>query len=101
MGEASLITVLLVEDRRMGAAGLRRVLTESRDIAIVGTADDQLTLADLSDSIQPDVVLVGFCLSDGEGSQAAGDARRTWPGTAVYGAYDRHWDLLELLQRGP
>lgn len=96
----SSIRVLLLQDHRMEAARLRRVLRESRDLEIVETVDNQRLLADLSDSIQPDVVLIGFWLSDGEGQRAAVEAQRRWPGTTVYAAYDRHWDLLELIQQG-
>jgi DNA-binding NarL/FixJ family response regulator len=95
----SSIRALLVGDHGMAADGLRRVLRESGDLQIFETADDLGGLADLSDGIQPDVVLMDG-LSDGDGPQAASDAQRRWPATTVHAAYDRHWDLLELLQQG-
>lgn len=98
----SAIRVLLVEDHRMVAAGLSLVLGEASDMEVVGIADGRRALAGLPESVQPDVVLMDFRLADGEGPQAAEEARRRWPPAAVVflSADDSEEAVLDAVQAG-
>ncbi|HYZ00056.1 MAG TPA: response regulator, partial [Candidatus Binatia bacterium] len=98
----SSIRVLLVEDHRMVAAGLSLVLEEASDVEVVRIADGRRALAELPESVEPDVVLMDFRLSDGEGPEAAEQARHRWAETAVVflSADDSEEAVLDAVQAG-
>ena len=81
--EVGSVTVFIVDDHRMVAAGLAAVLLENPAIEVVGssgTARDALArVADL----QPDVALVDLRLPDADGVELAGKLRDVAPGTQI------------------
>jgi two-component system nitrate/nitrite response regulator NarL len=81
--------VLVVEDRRLFAEGLRSVLKQqgTRRVWTAGTAAEAMTLA-LAE--RPDVVLVDVNLPDGSGIDLGSRILGARPGTVVVALADEH-----------
>lgn len=77
------IRVLVVDDHRMFAQAMAKVLGEEPDIEVVGTAGSAAEACDIARLHQPDVVLMDFELSDSDGATATRSIRRERPETAV------------------
>lgn len=75
--------VLIVDDHRVVADGLRLVLGEYPDLEVVGIAGDGLTALRLASATPPDVVLVDYRLPDMTGVDLAARLRTSVPGLRV------------------
>jgi DNA-binding NarL/FixJ family response regulator len=83
LNESGPISVLLVDDHEMFAQGLARLLEIENDIVVVGTASgahdaEQAVLHD-----PPDVVLMDYRLTDGDGAEATAKIKQVSPSTRV------------------
>jgi DNA-binding NarL/FixJ family response regulator len=77
------IRVLVVEDHRVVAQGLKALLEDEQDMQVVGMAGSVDEAATLAEGVQPDVAVLDYRLSDGTGAQAADTIRRRHPQTAM------------------
>ncbi|MFZ0218033.1 MAG: response regulator transcription factor [Candidatus Dormiibacterota bacterium] len=77
------VRVLIVDDHRVVADGLRLVLGEYPDLEVVGIAGDGLTALRLASATPPDVVLVDYRLPDMTGVDLAARLRTSVPGLRV------------------
>jgi DNA-binding NarL/FixJ family response regulator len=77
------IRVLIVEDHRVLAEGLKAVLERHDDLRLVGLAGTVAEAARLAAEGRPDVVLMDYHLPDGTGTEAAAAIRASQPNTAV------------------
>lgn len=74
---------MLVDDHEVVRSGVRALLAETEDIAVVaeaGTVRDAIREADRA---KPDVVVMDVRLADGSGIEATREIRARQPGTAV------------------
>ena len=76
-------TVLVVDDHRMFAESLQRLLARDLGLSALGTAGTVTEAIDLADRHQPDVVLMDLQLPDGDGLEATVELRRRQPRTQV------------------
>ena len=77
------ITVLIVEDHRMVARGLEKVLAEDPEIEVVGTAYCMVEGVALASELHPMVVMMDFNLPDGDGATAARNIQIASPNSKV------------------
>lgn len=67
---AGTVSVLVVEDHKMVAAGLVAVLEDEPDLRVVGHAATAERAAAMAAALRPDVVLMDFRLPDARGADA-------------------------------
>jgi DNA-binding NarL/FixJ family response regulator len=77
------IRVLIVEDHRVLAEGLKAVLERHSDLQLIGLASTVAESARLAAEGHPDVVLMDYHLPDGTGTEAAAAIRASQPNVAV------------------
>lgn len=77
------IKVLVVDDHQMFTEGLVKVLGETSDIQVVGTAGSVEGSLTAARQHEPDVVLMDFELSDGDGAKATQLIKEDLPNTKV------------------
>ena len=65
------IRVVIVEDHRLVAQGLERLLKETVDIEVVATLSSKAELIENLPSMEAELVLMDFRLPDGSGAEAA------------------------------
>ena len=82
MSEGS-IKVLVVDDHQMFTEGLVKVLGEASDVAVVATASSVAGAVEAAKLHTPDVVLMDFELSDGDGAKATQLIKEDMPTTKV------------------
>jgi two-component system, NarL family, response regulator DevR len=75
--------VLLVDDHEIVRRGLRTVLQERPDIAVVGEAGTVKGGVEETLRLQPDIVIMDLRLPDGSGVEACRDIRSAVPETKV------------------
>jgi DNA-binding NarL/FixJ family response regulator len=77
------VRVLIVDDHRVVADGLRLVLDEHPDLQVIATAGDGATALRLASTTPPDLVLVDYRLPDMTGAELAAQLRDRQPGVQV------------------
>ncbi|MGE3857810.1 MAG: response regulator [Dehalococcoidia bacterium] len=77
------LRVVLVDDHAVVRRGLRDLLTERGDIAVVGEAGTVKQALDETARLKPDVVVMDLRLPDGSGVEACRDIRSANPATKV------------------
>ena len=78
-----MIRVLVVDDHRLVAEGLRLVLDRQDDILVVGIAADAAEAFELTLRTEPDVLLADYRLPDESGTDLAMRIRERRPGIRV------------------
>ncbi|RME45681.1 MAG: DNA-binding response regulator, partial [Chloroflexi bacterium] len=63
--------VLLVDDHPLFREGLASVLQSQPDFDVVGEAGSVCEAVEMARALQPDVVVMDFCLPDGSGADAS------------------------------
>ncbi|MGE0274851.1 MAG: response regulator [Nitrospiraceae bacterium] len=81
--KARTIRLLLVDDHEVVRVGLRTLLSEHREIKVVGEADTMAESIRQALRLQPDVVLMDVRLPDGSGVAACRDILAACPATRV------------------
>jgi DNA-binding NarL/FixJ family response regulator len=82
-GGRQVVRVLIVDDHRVVADGLRLVLDEHPDLQVIATAGDGATALRLASTTPPDLVLVDYRLPDMTGAELAAQLRDRQPGIRV------------------
>jgi DNA-binding NarL/FixJ family response regulator len=82
-GGRQVVRVLIVDDHRVVADGLRLVLDEQPDLQVIATAGDGATALRLASTTPPDLVLVDYRLPDMTGAELASQLRDRQPGVRV------------------
>src|SRR2546428_13165970 len=77
------IRVIIVEDHRLVAQGLERLLKEPVDIEVVATVSSKTELIEILPSMEAELVLMDFRLPDGSGAEAAITLQSQRPQTPV------------------
>jgi DNA-binding NarL/FixJ family response regulator len=75
--------VLLVEDHTLVRSGIRLLLERSRDMVIVGEAEDGRQAVTLAKTLLPDIAIVDVGLPNLNGLQAARQIRQESPRTKI------------------
>jgi DNA-binding NarL/FixJ family response regulator len=82
-GGRQVVRVLIVDDHRVVADGLRLVLDEHPDLQVIATAGDGASALRLASTTPPDLVLVDYRLPDMTGAELAAQLRDRQPGIRV------------------
>jgi DNA-binding NarL/FixJ family response regulator len=77
--KTDVIGVLLVDDHRMFAESLARLLSTEADIEVLAVATDGATALDLADALDPRVILVDHQMPGQDGVSVAGELKRRNP----------------------
>jgi DNA-binding NarL/FixJ family response regulator len=73
------VRVLLADDHTLVRAGLRKLLESFPNIDVVGEAADGLSLLELAEQLQPELVLMDIAMPGLNGLEATARLRRTSP----------------------
>jgi EAL domain-containing protein (putative c-di-GMP-specific phosphodiesterase class I) len=82
-GHADVIRLLVVDDHRILADGLLRLLSTEPDVVVVGVAATCAEATALARDTRPDVVVMDYVLPDGSGIDAAVQIKRDLPGARI------------------
>jgi DNA-binding NarL/FixJ family response regulator len=77
------IKVLVVDDHQMFAEGLIKALSDEPDVHVVGSAGSVQGARTAARQYEPDVILMDYELSDGDGAQATQLIKDELPATKV------------------
>jgi DNA-binding NarL/FixJ family response regulator len=96
------IRVLLVDDHQILRQGLRALLTEEKDLDIVGEAGDGLEAVRLARQLFPDVAVVDAQLPRLSGQEVVRSIRESCPRTevVVLTMYDDEYTVSGMLKAG-
>jgi DNA-binding NarL/FixJ family response regulator len=78
-----MVRVLVVDDHRMFAESLMRLLGDEDDIEVAGIASTVAEAASATREYHPDVVLLDYFLPDGDGAVACEAVRRANPDSKI------------------
>jgi DNA-binding NarL/FixJ family response regulator len=94
--------VLLVDDHPVVRQGLRSLLSQYRDIRVIGEAEDGLIALELAAQLQPDVILLDIRLAGSSGLNLAQQLRRSRSDSRIIilTSYDDEGYLLQAAQAG-
>jgi DNA-binding NarL/FixJ family response regulator len=96
------IKVLLADDHVMMRGGLRMLLEQNAEIAVVGEAEDGRETVRIAKKLQPDVVVMDIAMPDMNGIEATRQIIAEHPGVKVIALSmhsDRHF-VSEMLKAG-
>src|SRR5664279_5068463 len=96
------IGVLIIDDHRMFADSLARLLSDEDDINVLGVAASAAEGVALASSLQPSVVLVDYEMPDRNGVTVVGEIKRRSPGVSIVMLTGRSDDrvLLAAIEAG-
>jgi DNA-binding NarL/FixJ family response regulator len=80
---AARLRVLVVDDHRMFAQSLVRILEDEPDLEVIGIATTAADAGAMAARHQPDVVVLDFELPDTQGGCGTGIIREAWPAAKV------------------
>jgi len=77
------IRILLADDHQLIRTGLRLVIEQQKDLAVVGEAGDGREAVTLANSLRPDVVVMDISMPNLNGIEAAHQIKQSHPEIAV------------------
>lgn len=94
--------ILLADDHVITRQGIRRLLEDCSDFAVVGEAGDGEEAVQLAAETQPDVIIMDVAMPRLNGIEATGQIKLTHPATAVLilSAYDDDEYIFGALEAG-
>jgi len=94
--------VLLVDDHMLFREGLSSLLARLPDIQIIGTAETVSETVEKAQNLRPDLILMNFNLSDGNGLEATHTILTECPGTNIVflTTHDEDERLFEAIRFG-
>ena len=99
-----MIRVLIVDDQELLRAGLRMLLENESDIAVVGEAGDGATAVEVARAQRPDVVLMDVSMPGVDGVEATGrivaDDELDGARVLILTSFETDEYLFEALRRG-
>ena len=98
----STIKVLLAEDHLITRQGIRRLLEDEKDLAVIGEASDGEEAVQICTDLQPDVVIMDIAMPKLNGIEATRQIKLIRPATAVLilSAYDDDEYVFGLVEAG-
>ena len=98
----SAITIILADDHVMVRSALRMLLEAHSDMEIVGEAENGREAITLTQSLQPDIVLMDVQMPEMNGIEATRTLHKTVPDTAVLALtmYEDEQYFFEMLKAG-
>jgi len=98
----SSISVLLAEDHVITRQGIRRLLEDEKDLAVIGEAGDGEQAVQMVTEMKPDVVVMDIAMPKLNGIEATRQIKLIHPHTAVLmlSAYDDDEYVFALLKAG-
>jgi len=78
-----MIKILLADDHIIFRDGIRSILENETDIEIIGEADDGLKAIQLTDELQPDIVLMDLTMDELNGIEATKIIKKNNPDVRV------------------
>ena len=96
------ISVMIVDDHPLFLQGLRKVLREAEDIAVIGAAQDGEQALSMAQELTPDVVLLDINLPSMNGMQVARQLKADLPNVAIImlTAYHDENQVLHAVRAG-
>lgn len=79
----TIVRVLLADDHTLVRAGLRKLLESIPDMDVVGEAGDGLELLELTEKLQPQLVLMDIAMPRLNGLETTGRLVKAWPNIRV------------------
>lgn len=79
----TIVRVLLADDHTLVRAGLRKLLESIPDMDVVGEAGDGLELLELTEKLQPQLVLMDIAMPRLNGLETTGRLVKAWPNIHV------------------
>jgi PAS domain S-box-containing protein len=79
----TVLRVLLVDDHKIVRQGIRAILAEERDIAVVGEAGNGREAVDLAERLRPDVVVMDVAMPVMAGDEASEQIKQRLPQTRI------------------
>lgn len=79
----TIVRVLLADDHTLVRAGLRKLLESIPDMDVVGEAGDGLELLELTEKLQPQLVLMDIAMPRLNGLETTGRLVKAWPDIRV------------------
>jgi DNA-binding NarL/FixJ family response regulator len=77
------LSVLLVDDHALVRRGFRRMIEDEADLTVVGEASDGKQAVELTEQLEPDVVVLDYALPEMNGALAARRILAARPQTAI------------------
>jgi len=77
------IGVIIVDDHRMFAESLARLLADEEGIAVRGVGANRVEALQLMERFEPRVLLIDYHMPDGDGVAVASEIKAKWPETMV------------------
>ena len=99
---ADQIRVLIADDHTVVRSGVRLLLETEPDIVVVGEARDGREAVALTETLQPDVVLMDIAMQELDGMAATRLIKTAWPNVNVLGLTMHRTDeyFFEMLKAG-
>ena len=96
------IRLLLVDDHRMMREGLRALLKEHAELAVVGEAEDGREAIEKARELRPDIVVMDLAMGELNGIDATRQLRAELPhvGVVALSTYTRDDYVLRVLEAG-
>lgn len=96
------IRILLVDDHGVLRAGLRALLNSESDLVVVGEATDGAQVAQLTELLSPDVVLMDVSMAGKDGIETTRELRKVHPDVRVLllTIHDDEWLVREAIRVG-
>lgn len=99
---SQLITIVLAEEQHLVRHGIRCLLAQEHDFAVVGETGDGLEVVSLVRRLRPRILVIGVAMPGLNGLEAARQAREQSAGTAVIilSMYSKERYVVQALRNG-